>query len=1484
MLIAILLIPVLLYGLIHNHHIQNHLVHHVTAYMSRELGVEISVGSIDLRLFRTLVLRDFLLYDREGELLVDAPELMVNVGDISFRNRSLVVRKLKLSQTGVYVVREEQEPDYNFQFVLDYFSSQNPGRARRDRWHITVASFELIGVRVTHKDYHVDVPEDLFHPARLDANDIYLAVRDIHLSDTVLAFELDYLHGKESSGMHVNYLSGSFSAGKQETVVRNMLLRMDSTNLNLDIWLGHEQGLAESLATFTIPEFSALIRNSDIDLTHIVYLLPQMQGLSGQIKLAGDLSGDGDRIEGNSVSMTYGVHSGFYGSFELADYASLKNLHGEVFMDQLHTSAGELEAFTIPGEEGPFSLQFPAEVHRLGMLHASGSLKGSFYDLIVTGEIKTDIGDILTRMTLSMPPENNDFEYQGELRTIGFHAGYFAGIDRLLGKLDMDLQIDGRGTSMDDLRVAVLGTVHGIDILGYDYRNIDFEGNLKDRQLRSYFITDDPNVYLDFRATADLQAGNPYFDVRVDIDRANLTSLNIFQRDSLYASHVSMAFDMQVQGQSLNDLAGELYFRNLQYGESALNGDEDPKLLYATDSIYINSTVWGQDSKHLRIRSDFMDADAYGSIFYDQLLVALTAFSQSYLPALYPGNNDSHDPAIFHQDLSFSFRMKETNVLTELFLPVLSLGEGAWVNGIFDSKTGNLEIQSQANLLIFGGNRFRDLEFQARPLDEAFHIELRSDKLLLSDSLHLDQLYLSTSLFSDTVSMTMNWKDPDGENGPRGNLAGLLRIYNARHAVFSFLPSEAFINGDLWEVSPDNQIIFDSARVEFNQLMIYHEDQFIELHGALSADPKDKVTISFSQFDVAYTDILMGHRNFKFGGLMDGYAEFSAIYQPFSIGANIFIDGFAFNGHHLGDMNLQSIWDPESEAFQVDGLIMDHSGDEPKLPLSVTGAFYPGDRADNFAIDFELQDMTLEVWSTYMRGFTDEFRGVGTGRLHLGGGLQDPELTGKVMAVGSGFFIPYLNNSYSFTHEVEFAKYHFGFENMALYDTLGNSAQVTGQIMHQAFKDFAVDVRLQPDRMLIFNTTSRHNQMFYGQAFVSGLAHIYGPVNNIVMDISARTNRGTRIFLPLNQTGDIRESHFISFVSKTEAYTEPAFASINLPGGVAVNFDLEVTPEAEVQLMFDSQFGDVIRGRGAGDLRMEVSPQGAFNIYGDYIIDDGEYFFNLQNIINKRFRIAQGGHIRWSGDLNEADVELEASYRIRTPLYDLLGAEGMASDMAEAYRRRTQVETILILEDKLFNPLISFDIRVPGGDEATRDLIERVITTEQEMNRQVFSLLVLNRFMPTTADQYNTALGYGVGNTSSELLSNQLSNWLTQISSDFDIGINYRPGDEITSQEVELALSTQLFDDRVTIDGNFGVAGNQTATGHSTQGANQIIGDVNIEVKITPEGKFRVKAFNRSNTFDIINTNAPYTQGIGIFYRREFDSLQELFRRSVRSE
>ena len=231
---------------------------------------------------------------------------------------------------------------------------------------------------------------------------------------------------------------------------------------------------------------------------------------------------------------------------------------------------------------------------------------------------------------------------------------------------------------------------------------------------------------------------------------------------------------------------------------------------------------------------------------------------------------------------------------------------------------------------------------------------------------------------------------------------------------------------------------------------------------------------------------------------------------------------------------------------------------------------------------------------------------------------------------------------------------------------------------------------------------------------------------------------------------------------------------------------------------------------------------------------------------------------------------------MRTALYELMYPDTTNDN----YKRRIQVDCILRMTDNLLNPNIAFDIDLPNSDEATRtDVRNRIgVGNVQEMNRQVFGLLVLNRFFPT--EDQNQALqqaGGFLSTSSAEMVSNQLSNWLSKISNDFDIGINYRPGDDITSDEVQASLSTQLFNNRIIVDGNVGVA-------NTSASSSNIVGDVNIEYKITSDGRFRVRAFNKSNDINTLVNNAPFTQGVGLSYQKDFDKLGDLFRKWKRKK
>jgi hypothetical protein len=261
-------------------------------------------------------------------------------------------------------------------------------------------------------------------------------------------------------------------------------------------------------------------------------------------------------------------------------------------------------------------------------------------------------------------------------------------------------------------------------------------------------------------------------------------------------------------------------------------------------------------------------------------------------------------------------------------------------------------------------------------------------------------------------------------------------------------------------------------------------------------------------------------------------------------------------------------------------------------------------------------------------------------------------------------------------------------------------------------------------------------------------------------------------------------------------------------------------------------------------------------------------------VVNKRFQIQPGGRIVWYGDPFDANLDLAAIYRVRAPLYDIMFEKN------DAYRRRVPVDVVMNLRDKLLNPEIQFNVRLPSVDESIRTQVNSVLSTEQEMNRQVFALIVLNRFVQPPA--YNTGQGSPggggalAGTTTSELLSNQVSNWLSRLSNEFDLGVNYRPGDNITQDELELAVSTQLFDERLLVSTNVGLQ----YGAQNTSNGNTIVGDFQLEYLLTNDGKLRMKAFSVSNDRNLNRADQSLTtQGAGVAYREEFDTVGELWQK-----
>ena len=395
------------------------------------------------------------------------------------------------------------------------------------------------------------------------------------------------------------------------------------------------------------------------------------------------------------------------------------------------------------------------------------------------------------------------------------------------------------------------------------------------------------------------------------------------------------------------------------------------------------------------------------------------------------------------------------------------------------------------------------------------------------------------------------------------------------------------------------------------------------------------------------------------------------------------------------------------------------------------------------------------------------------------------------------------------------------------------------------------------------NTTADDNSDYYGKGNATGYFKLKGDLEKLDLEVALKTAAGTKLILPMNSSQDVEMGQFIRFVQKNKLAVKKE-DKLDL-SGVNLNIQIDVTEDADLAIIFDEAVGDVMRGKGTGHISMGISKLSTFDMYGQIAISSGSYLFTLKNLINKEFQVQPGGTISWYGDPYNAELKMAAVYKVNASLSDVLVD-------VNSNGKRVPVDLIMNLSGKMMNPGVDFNIQLPSVDPMTKSRFESVVSTEQERNRQAFALLVLRQFV-SPPNIVKTETNFGVVANSTELLSSQISNWLSQISDDFNLGFNYRSGDQISNDEIALALSTQLFNNRVQLSGNFGVSkGNAT-----NQQPSNYIGDVKVEYLLDKDGKLKLIAYNESNNYRNVSTQqTPYTQGVGVVYQTDFDVMQEL--------
>ena len=1450
MILLILAVPSLSLLFLQNRQVQTNVSQFLAEKLSEKLGGTISISSVNYSFFKRIQVRDLYIEDLHGDTLIYSEVTKLRIRNLRGDTRGVEIRKIALENAWLNLIIEP-EGGVNLELIIDLLKKPHVPPEQKSRLHINEITMENGRFSLTKRGYSSG-------ESRIDFNDFDLHDLDISLEDLIsemdtVSMNIVSLSGIEESGFEINHLATLMSIGRQHMHFTGLEIRTPGSNLHVPL-LGFDFEQWDRFKQFASGvELSFTSIQSHLDLKDLFAFVPGTVGFIKQLDLDGEVHGKLDDLSGRDMQLTFDQQSTLGFDFTSIGLPDFRNTFLDINFREFNSSVAALQELLSPETAAKEASLYPWS--NLGLLDFKGQFTGYPDNFVASGYLQTNMGRML--MDLSFRPDSIEgIDFRGHLSTGGFKLGEFLDQEELLSQLVMDVMVDGN-LNAGNIRADLKGNIDTLFFSQYAYSNISLDGAFTNTTFNGGFSISDPNIRMDFLGRMDFSGEVPTYNFTADVARSRPHYLNLGVEDP--NTFASFRIETDISGRTLDALNGEVRLVN-----SLFERDDDQVQLYDMKLSAISTP----DTSSLKVISEMFDASIEGKFRLTTLPAALLNMADRYVN-LVPGKEpvmDTVNHFTYHADLY------HISPILDFFFPYLKVADGSHVHGSYVPSKGDYLATGTSPQLSIGPGSWSNFSLIARSENNDLDIQFQADSMVYGKNYSLENQKVHLYTSNDTARLHIGWDNRSAiKYSGNINLAGAFQPESVadRGFVLEVKPSDMYIDNTYWNIDP-SEILIRKQFVRVDSLRLSSQNKHLLADGTISAGGAQEFNLDFLNLNLDEMSGLTGANMDLQGNISGSLTYLKRDGNPY-VFSDITVDTLLFNEQAFGATNLSAVWNEARKTIRMD---LESNLDRTRT-MEVNGEYTPSTRG----VDFEIQlyELNLQALNPYVENFLEDLSGTGNILLTLDGTLDQPALNGSIGFHNAAATISFLNTRYEVNEPVRIYNNNIYFENLTATDEFGNLGIINGTISDQYLRNFYTNIRIEARNLNCMNTRSVDNEIFYGTIFATGDIRMFGSFRDMNMAIDATTGQNTALYLPLYNAREVQTSDFITFIHDEDS-EQPSTQTSTSVKGFNLEVEVEITEDAVVQLIFDPKVGDIIETSGKGNVRIFLDPSQGFRMFGDVELLKGDYLFTLQNVINKRFQIEPGGRINFGGSPKNSTIDLAAIYETRVAPYNLY--QGDPSDTyAQDLKRRIPVECHLNLQGELQSPTITAGIELPTADPETRGVLANATSTEEELMKQFLSLLVINNFYSVSGYGLNNVGGMNsniAGVTASELFSNQLSNWLSQISDDFDIGFNYRPGDQVSTQEVEVALSTQLLNDRMIISGNLDVGGQETNPSSGTSNNPYIMGDFEVEYKVTDN--VSVLAFNRSRD-ELLAQTAPYKQGFGISFREDFNNFQQLFMR-----
>lgn len=1340
-------------------------------------------------------------------------------------------------------------------------------------WTLDVAEIQLNFNELSfHNSTYKKLPQG-FDFNHIDLTKLNLHLKDIWADSTRISAHLKQLNLSTLDNWQLINCSTKLAYNPNQLSLTDFHLKTNSSSINnqtqLD-WPTNEK-IGQAL-------LSLELNDTQIAVADLVYLVPGLKKqpvianfATSTLQLNTTVQGKVGDFEIPQLTLSGLGNTQFSGNARIKNVQDIDRLYIDLNIHSLETSAQDLYKIMPKGT-------LPADIKLPPSLRLMGKIKGSLQNLTTQLALATTWGGARIQGSYATTSQRTSYDLQAKLNQLQLNR--FMPTSGL-GAVDGNAKIVGQGTELGKIKADANVALAQFGFNGYTYRDIELKAKLNQQFYEMAAVSRDTNAQLQISSEGVFKNQLPAGALQAEVQFADLQALGF------YTSPLRLRTKLEAQLGNLHpdslDISGYITHLSVANLNKQVN----------VDSIQLEGYTRAGQSR-LLLDSPFLDINASGQFRYDALISAISRTMNSYLnkPAI----------AIREEEIvaqQMDLQIKGTpHEFWHMVLPELTdmepfTGEIAYVsNPSTEAIVGSIYLP-HAHL---GANKLDHLRIDLAGNNKqlAYEVSLANFE---NEQLKLNKTALEGDLVEGQLRFDLGIQD--AEEKQQFQLAGNIDLSQNTTAI-TLNPEGAILNYQTWDIPKENRIEISEQGIYIDQLALIKGQEGIVVQ-SLSAEPNAPISVQLDQFDLGILTQMVLQPEMQINGVASGEIELRNLSQQLVFVGDLSIDAIQFNQQDIGNLQLTA---SNQVANRYDFTVALTGFDNQ---MDVTGYF---DSANSsFDADIDIQSLQFQTLQRLAPALLADAKGNLYGNLKASGSTQAPVIVGELGFNEVGTTIIPLDTYYEINPQtISFSQRGISFNQFELLDSSKNDLVIDGNILTNNYRDFTFDLRVDANDFKAIDAPDSSDNLYYGKLVLDSNLLIRGTLEAPIVNGSLSIDEGSdfTVVLPQSDPRIADREGIIVFVDKDasehfdqalfhqEQLMEQLAQSANLQG-MDVNVNVKVDQEAKLTLVIDKGNGDFLELRGEAELNAGIDPSGKVNLTGRYELTEGAYEMSF-NFLKRKFKIQKGSYLLWTGEPTSATVDITAIYESQTAPIDLLNQQlaGESALERNKYRQRLPFQTKLIMKGELMKPEITFDIDLPDKNygvssdivEATRNKLEQIRQDEAELNKQVFALLILNRFVgenPFESSGSGLKAETMARQSVSKILSQQLNNMAADIIDGFELNFDVESTEDFTSGEMQnrtdlnVELSKKMFDDRltVTVGSSFGLEGEQ----QDNQRANTIAGDISATYQITADGRYSVRAY-RKDEYQVAIQGQVIETGVAFTITMDYDRFVELFRKS----